>query len=172
MGLVDFISRQPNQKAKITNKYNEEFAVATITRNRDAIASIYINSTPQNCQSQHFNSVNQTHSTLASIAQQTNNSKLPSALNFRTNQLLLNTSVNDSLFHSDNSFNMSASNNTPQTPSASTTGRVTFQSTPNSGVNSPHSPNEGPAFQIWNFQRRRILKTTSHNSLQKNFLLR
>ena len=31
MGLVDYISRQPNQKAKVTNKYDEEFLVATIT---------------------------------------------------------------------------------------------------------------------------------------------
>ena len=51
MGLVDYISRQPNQKAKVTNKYDEEFAVATITRIRDAIAAIYVNTTPQTCQS-------------------------------------------------------------------------------------------------------------------------
>ena len=31
-GLVDYISRQPNQKGKDTNNYDEEFAVATITR--------------------------------------------------------------------------------------------------------------------------------------------
>ena len=36
MGLVDCISRQPNQEAKVTNKYVEEFAVAAITRIRDA----------------------------------------------------------------------------------------------------------------------------------------
>ena len=34
MRLVDYISRQPNQKAKVTNKYGKEFAVATITRIR------------------------------------------------------------------------------------------------------------------------------------------
>ena len=38
MGLVEYISRQPNLEAKITNKYDEEFAVATITRICDAIA--------------------------------------------------------------------------------------------------------------------------------------
>ena len=65
-GLVGYISRQPNQKAKVTNKYDEEFAVATITRIRDAIAEIYVNTTQQNCQSQHFCSVNHTHSTRAS----------------------------------------------------------------------------------------------------------
>ena len=31
LGLVDCISRQPNQKAKVTNKYDDEIAVATIT---------------------------------------------------------------------------------------------------------------------------------------------
>ena len=45
MGLVDWISRQPNQDAKVTNKYDEEFAVATITRIRDNIAAIYVNTT-------------------------------------------------------------------------------------------------------------------------------
>ena len=40
MGLVDYISRQPNQEAKVTKKYDEEFAVATTTRIRDAIAAI------------------------------------------------------------------------------------------------------------------------------------
>ena len=75
MGLVDYISRQPNQKAKVTNKYDEEFAVATITRIRDAIAAIYVNTTPQTCQSQHFNSVINTHSHIRHVphilAQQT-----------------------------------------------------------------------------------------------------
>ena len=49
MGLVEYISRQPNQKAKITDKYHEEFAVATTTRICDAIAAIYINNTAQKC---------------------------------------------------------------------------------------------------------------------------
>ena len=71
MGLVDYISHQPNREAKVTNKNDEEFAVATITRIRDAIAAIYVNTTQQNCQSQHFNSVNYTHSTRASHPQQT-----------------------------------------------------------------------------------------------------
>ena len=47
MGPVDYISRQPNQKAKITITYDEEFAVATITHIRDAIAATCINTTPQ-----------------------------------------------------------------------------------------------------------------------------
>ena len=45
IGLVDYISRQPNQEAKVTNKYDEKFAVATITRICDAIAAIYVNTT-------------------------------------------------------------------------------------------------------------------------------
>ena len=39
MGLVDYISRQPNQAAKVTIKYDDEFAVAKSTRIRDAIAA-------------------------------------------------------------------------------------------------------------------------------------
>ena len=45
MGLVDYISRQPNQKAKVTNKYVEESAIAIIIRIRDALAANYINTT-------------------------------------------------------------------------------------------------------------------------------
>ena len=73
-GVVDYVSRQPNPKAKVTNKSNEEFAIATITQIRDAILVIYIYSTPQKCHSQYFNSVNYTHFTPASIAKKTNNS--------------------------------------------------------------------------------------------------
>ena len=40
MGLVDYISRQPNQKAKSVTQYDEEFMVATISRIRDAITSL------------------------------------------------------------------------------------------------------------------------------------
>ena len=50
MGLVDYISRQPNQEANVTIRYDEEFAVATITSIRDAIAAIYVNTTQENCQ--------------------------------------------------------------------------------------------------------------------------
>ena len=52
VGLVDYISRQPNQEAKVTNKYDEEFAVATFTRILDAITAPYVNTTQQNCQPQ------------------------------------------------------------------------------------------------------------------------
>ena len=41
MGLVDYISRQPNQKAKSVTQYDEEFMVATISRIRDAIKSLF-----------------------------------------------------------------------------------------------------------------------------------
>ena len=94
MGLVDYISRQPNQEAKVTNKYDKEFAVETITRILDAIAAIYVNTTQQKCQSQHFNSVNYTHSTRASHPHSTNYSNLLSAINRNTTQLLLQNSAN------------------------------------------------------------------------------
>ena len=44
MGLVDYILRQPNQKAKSIAQYDEEFMVATISRIRDAITSLFSHS--------------------------------------------------------------------------------------------------------------------------------
>ena len=41
MVLVGFTSRQPNQKAAMTNKYDSDFAVATIFRILDA-KQIYV----------------------------------------------------------------------------------------------------------------------------------
>ena len=155
MGLVDNISRQPNQEAKVTNKYDEEFAVATVTRIREPIAAIYVNTTQQNCQSQHFNSVNYTHSTRDSHPRLTNYSNLLSAINQNTTQLLLQNSANGAQIphttnfaplsnridnnskivsaskqiHSNSSKTMSSTNSKPQTPP--THSSVTFQSTPN-----------------------------------------
>ena len=94
MGLVDYISRQPNQEAKVTSKYDEEFAVATITRIRDAIAAVFVNTAQQNCQAQHFSSVNHTHSTRASHPYSTNYSNLLSAINRNATHLLLDKSAN------------------------------------------------------------------------------
>ena len=166
MGLVDYISHQPNQKAKVTNKYDEEFAVATITRICDAIAAIYINTTQQTCQSQHFCSVNHIHSTRASHPHSTNFSNLFSVINSNTTQLLLEKSANAAQIHSSLNSNSNSSHIQPlvevktnsthiysisqldmtspksnsQTPP--THSRVTFQSTPNSAVNSTRSSNE------------------------------
>ena len=44
MGLVDYISCQPNQKAKSITQYDEEFMVAKISRIRDAITILFSNS--------------------------------------------------------------------------------------------------------------------------------
>ena len=41
MGLVDYISRQPNQRAKSITQYDEELMVATISRIRDANTSFF-----------------------------------------------------------------------------------------------------------------------------------
>ena len=167
MGLVDYISRQPNQVAEVTNKYDEEFTVTTITRIRDAIAAIYVNTTQQNCQSQHFSSVNYTHSTSASHPHSTNHFNLLSAINRNRTQLFLKNSANAAQIkpntnsitissrinfnskpnsntthiHSISSKNMSSPKSNPQTPA--THSRVTFQSTPNSAVNSTRVSNEG-----------------------------
>ena len=141
MRLVDYSSRQSNQKAKVTNKYDEVFAVATIARIRDAIAAIYINTTPQNCQSQHFNSVDHTFHTCLNSPP----NKLFSALNLCTNQLLHSHSANAAQTQPSKNSDLSNSNAVQQTPPTTATSRVIFQSTPNSEINSTRSSNEGPA---------------------------
>ena len=137
-----------------------QLAVATINRINDGIAAFYINFTPLNFQSQHSNTVNHTHSPRASNAQQKNNSKLLSALKMRTNQLLPNTTVNTPSIQTEEKFKMSLSNTTPQTHSASTTGRVNFQSTPNLGVNSTQSSNKGPASLSLELSKEQVFENT------------
>ena len=56
MGLVDYISRQPNQKAKSITQYDEEFMVATISRFRDTITTLFSNSNQIPFQKQRNNS--------------------------------------------------------------------------------------------------------------------
>ena len=194
MGLVDYISRQPNQEAKVTNKYDEEFAVATITRIRDAIAAIYINTTQQNCESQHFNSVNYTHSTGASHPHSTNYSNLLSAINRNTTQLLLENSaiaaqiqhtansasfsnrvhvksniVSDSThIHSISSKTMSSPKSNLQTPP--THSRATFQSTPNSAMNTKRSSNEGPTSPNLNLSKEEVFENNLSQLFTKGFL--
>ena len=195
MGLVDYISRQPNQKAKVTNKYDEEFAVATITRMRDAIAAIYVNTTPQTCQSQHFNSVINTHSTRASHPRSTNYSNLLSAINRNTNQLLLkysahaaqlqthsntstnptqiqpqlNTKSNQIHIHVIENHKMSSSpshSRNPQTPP--THSRVTFQSTPNSGTT--RSSNDGHPSPSVDLSKEEVFENNLTQLFTKGFL--
>ena len=170
MGLVDYISLQPNQKAKVTNKYDEEFVVATITRIRDAITAIYINTTPENCQSHHIISVNQTDSTRASIAQQTNHSILFFALNLRTNQLLLALSANAAQSQPFNNSFMNTSNASPQTPPTPATSKVTFQSTPKSAVNSNRSSNEGTMSSNLEFSKEEDFENNLTQLFRKGFL--
>ena len=56
MGLVDYISRQPNQKAKSITQYDEEFMVATISRIRDAITALFSHSIKIPFHKRHTNS--------------------------------------------------------------------------------------------------------------------
>ena len=56
MGLVDYISRQPNQEAKSITQYDEEFMVATISRIRDAIKSLFNHSKKIPFHKRHTNS--------------------------------------------------------------------------------------------------------------------
>ena len=184
MGLVDYISRQSNQEAKVTNNYDKEFAVATITRICDAIAAIFVNTTPQNCRSQNFNSVTHTHSTRASHPRLTNYSNLLSALNCNTTQLPLENSANAAPFQSssNNTSNSTSipthseiptnashihtistntmSNITSNPQTHCTHSRVTFQSTPNSAVNATRSSNEGQNSPNWTCRKKKSLKKT------------
>ena len=56
MGLVDYLSRQPNQKAKSITQYDEEFMVATISHIRDSILTLFSPSNTIPFQKQHNNS--------------------------------------------------------------------------------------------------------------------
>ena len=196
MGLVDYISRQPNQKAKVTNKYDEEFAVATNTRIRDAIAAIYVNTTQQNCQSQHFCSANHTHTTRASHPHSTKYSNLLSAINRNTTQLLLENSANaaqiqpnsnsnthsnriqpkfkaqanSTQIHSIFQFNMTRPRSHPQTPPPPTHSRVTFQSTINSAVNSTHSSNDGQNSPNLEVSKEEVFENNLTQLFTKGFL--
>ena len=170
MGLVDFISRQPNQPAEITNKYDEDFVVSTVTRIRDAIAAIYVNTTPQKSQAQHFSSVNHTHSTRASNPHTTNHSKLLSALNRHTTQLLIQNTAYALQFHLNNNSNMSSPKTNPQTPPTPAPSRVTFQSTPNSAVNSTRSSNDGQTFPNLELSKEEIFENNLTQLFTKVFL--
>ena len=142
MGLVDYISRQRNQKAKVTNKYDEEFAVATSTRIRDAVAAIYVNTTQENCQSQHFCSVNHIHSTRASYPRSTNYSNLLSAINRNTTHLLLETSANAAQIHPHSNSNTHSSRIQPKfkTQANSTQIHSIFQFNMTSPRSNPQPP--------------------------------
>ena len=59
MGLVDYISRQPNQKAKSITQYDEEFIVATISRIGDAITTLISHSNKIPFQKLHHTSKSQ-----------------------------------------------------------------------------------------------------------------
>ena len=193
MGLVDYISRQPNQNAKVTNKYDEEFAVATVTRIRDAIAAIYVNTTPRTCQSQHFNSVPHTYSTRASHPRLTNNSQLLSAFNRKTTRLLLENSANahnsnlslstsntkpvqiqshfscpsyTSYILSISNHKMSSSAYNPQTPP--THSRVTFQSTPNSNIT--RSSKDGQTSPNLELSKEEVFENNLTQLFTKGFL--
>ena len=194
MGLVDYISRQPNQDAKVRNKYDGEFAVATITRIRDAIAAIFVNTTPQNCQSQHFNSVTRTHSTRASHPRLTNYSHLLSALNRNTTQLLLENSANATPFqsssnntvnltsipthseiltnashiHTISTHTMSNITSNPQTPP--THSRVTFQSTPNSALNTTRLSTEGQNSPNLDLSKEEVVENNLTQLFTKGYL--
>ena len=141
-----------------------------MTRIRDAIVAIYTNTTPQNCQSQHFSSVSRTHSTRASNPHPTNHSDFFSALNRHTTQLLLKNTANEAHSRQHKNSNMSSSKSSPQTPPTPATSRVTFQSTPNSAVNSTRSSNEGPFAPNLELSKEEVFENNLTQLFTKSFL--
>ena len=194
MGLVDYISRQPNQEAKVTNKYDEEFAVVPITRICDANTAIYVNTTRQRSQSQHFSSVNYPNSTRASHPHSTNYSNLLSAINLNTTQLLLENSENAAQIHLNSNLNtsssqiishselisnaththsishgnMSSPKANPQTPP--THSRFTFQSTANLAVKAARSSNGGQNSPNLELSKEEVFENNLTQLFTKGFL--
>ena len=65
---------------------------------------------------------------------------------------------------------MSTSNASPQTPPTPATNRVTFQSAPNSAVNSTRSSNEGPASPNLKLSNEEIFENNLTQLFTKGFL--
>ena len=164
MGLVDYISRQPNREAKVTNKYDEEFAVGTITRIRDAIAAIFVNTTQQNYQSQHFISVD-----LENFANATH-IHLNSSQHKNSTQIQHHSKLNSNIsqIHTISHRTMRSPRSIPQNPP--TRSRLTFQSTPNSAVSSTHSSNEGPNSSNLEWSKEEVFENNLTQLFTKGFL--
>ena len=126
MGLVDYISRQPNQRAKSITQYDEELMVATISRIRDSITSFFchphkipfyerhttstqklqvnkprVHSCKPAKSSTHIsNTSNNSFTTRATV--KNNNSKFIFAFNCHANHLLQNNTAPEAQIHSQN----------------------------------------------------------------------
>ena len=161
MGLVDYISRQPNQNAKSVNQYDEEFMVATISRIRDAITSLFSQANKIPFQKRHITSnyKQQVHPTLvhsckpakisthnsnASInpfipRAQVNNyiSEFISNFNFRANQLLKSDTTLASRIQSQNSTCHLIASSTQQILHIKMSAKEAPQNNP---PTSPHTP--------------------------------
>ena len=138
MGLVDYISRQPNQKAKSITQYDEEFMVATISRIRDAIKSFFCHLHKIPFHKQHTTSTrkiqvntprvhsckpakNSMHISNASnnsfttqVKVNNYNSNFISAFNCHANHLLQNNTAPAAQIHSQINFNCNSITNPDQ----------------------------------------------------------
>ena len=161
MGLVDYISRQLNQRAKSITQYDEEFMVATISRIRDAITFFFCHphkipfhkrhttSTQKlqvNTPRVHFckpvkisthisNASNNSFTTRATVNNY--NSKFISAFNCHANHLLQNNTAPAAQVHSKN-LNCNSTANPDQKIHQIT--MFTNESTQNSPTASPQTP--------------------------------
>ena len=161
MGLIDYISRQLNQKAKSITQYDEEFMVATISRIRNAITSLYDHSNKIPFHKWHTNSkyklqVNKTrvhscrpanssthnsnasNNSLTTRAQVNNyNSKFISRFNCQANQLLKSDTALASRIQSQNLYCNSTANLKQKVEHITTSANEASQNNPPSSPQTP-----------------------------------
>ena len=160
-GLVDYISRQPNQKAKSITQYDEEFLVATISRICEAITSFFRHSNKIPFHKRHTTSkyklqVNKTRVHFCKLAKSSThnsnasnnsfttrekvnnyNSKFISAFNCHANHLIKTNTALASQIHSPN-FNCNSTASPEQ--KVHHIKKSTNESSQNSTTASPQSP--------------------------------
>ena len=183
IGLVDYISRQPNQKAKSITQNDEEFMVATISYIRDAITSflchsykipihkryttkthkLQVNKTRVHfCElaksSSHIsNASNNSFTTRAKVKNY--NSKFISAFNCHANHLLKNNTALAAKIHSPN-LNCNSTANSDRKIHHIT------MSTNESSQNSPSASPQTPRVLFRTHSTPIATTSTSHNNTQ------
>ena len=183
MGLVDYISRQPNQKAKSITQYEEEFMVATKSRIHDAITSFFCHSNKIPFHKRHTNNthklqVNKTRvhsyklaksSTHISNASNTSfttrakvnnyNSRFISAFNCHANHLFKNNTKRAAQIHLPNLYCNSTANSFRKIH------HITM-STSESPKNSPTASPQTPRVTFRTHSTPIATTSTSHNYTQ------
>ena len=183
MGLINYISRQPNQKAKSISQYDEKFMVATISRIRDAITSFFCHPHKIPSHKRHATStqklqVNKTRVHSCELAKSNThisntsnnlfntratvnnyNSKIISAFNCHANHLLQNNTAPAAQIQSQNLNCNSTANPDRKT-------HHIIMSTNESPQNSPTSSPQTPRVKFRTHSTPIATKSTSQNNNQ------